>query len=134
MCLCTGMALSICSRTLRPDDAKKVLWKVAPNDTNTVTIISMRPISTQSWTISPRCWSFSMSRNPPTRAVLTIAIDHLHAIPAEFGPTLGAMHVTTPSILLNALRAIWTLLGLFLDNSETLILLLEPVFDASLVL
>ena len=75
-----------------------------------------------------------MSRKPPTRAVLTIAIDHLHAIPAELGPTLGAMHVTTPSILLDALRAIWTLLGLFPNDSETLILLLEPVFDACLVL
>jgi hypothetical protein len=75
-----------------------------------------------------------MSWNLPTCAVLTVAIDHLHALPAELGPTLGAMHVATSSVLLNFLRAVRTLLSLPLDDSETLVLLLEPIFDARLVL
>lgn len=75
-----------------------------------------------------------MTRNLATCAVLTIAVDHLYALPAKLGPTLSAIHVTTPSILLDALRALWTLLGLFLNGSEALVLLLKSIFDAGLVL
>jgi len=75
-----------------------------------------------------------MSRNLPTRAVLAVSVDYLHALPAELGPTLGAIHVATSSILLNALRTIRTLLGLLLNDGKTLVLFLESIFDACLVL
>ena len=53
----------------------------------------------------------SLYRNSVAPAVPTVAIDHLPAQPAEFGPTLGTQHVTTASILLDALRTIRATLG-----------------------
>ena len=68
------------------------------------------------------------------RAVMTVAIDHLLALPAELGPALGAFHVTTSSVLLNVLRAIRAPLGLLLNGGQALVLFLKTIFDAELVL
>jgi hypothetical protein len=75
-----------------------------------------------------------MSRDMAAPAVLTVAVDHLLALPAELSPALGAFHVTTSSVLFNVLRAIRAPLGLFLNGGQTLVLFLEPIFDAELVL
>ena len=75
-----------------------------------------------------------MSRNVAARAVLTVAVDHLLALPAKLGPTLGAKHVTTSSVLLNALRAIRAPLSLFPNEGQSQVFFLEPTFDAHLVL
>lgn len=67
-------------------------------------------------------------------AVLTIAINHLLAQPAKLSLALGANHVTTSSILLNALRAIRTALSQFPNDGQSLVLLIKPIFGAHLVL
>ena len=75
-----------------------------------------------------------MSRNSVAPAVPTVAIDHLPALPAELSAALGAKHVTTSSVLLDALRATRAPLGLTLNGSQTLVLLLNSIFDSELVL
>jgi len=75
-----------------------------------------------------------MSRDLAARAILTVVVDHLLALPAELGPALGAFHVTTSSVLLNVLRAMRAPLGLFLNGGKALVLFLKPIFDAELVL
>jgi hypothetical protein len=75
-----------------------------------------------------------MSRNCVATAVLTVAIDHLPAQPAELSPALGALHVAASSVLLDALRAARAPLGLPLNRSKTLVLFLDMIFDAELVL
>ena len=75
----------------------------------------------------------SMSRDRVAPAVPTVVIDHLPALPAELSPALGAKHVTTSSVLLDALRAIRAPLGLFLNGSQTLVLFLNSIFDADLI-
>lgn len=75
-----------------------------------------------------------MSRYATTSTVLPVAIDRLFAIPAEIAVTLGASHVRTAAILLDALGALWTLLCDFMDGGETRVFLLDLVLDACLVL
>ena len=75
-----------------------------------------------------------MSRNSVAPAVPTVAIDHLPALPAELSAALRAKHVTTSSVLLDALRATRAPLGLTLNGSQTLVLLLNSIFDSELVL
>lgn len=127
------MTPSICSRTLRHDNANSCAGVPYPTTQNCSSVLQPETSNHVTNHCSRRC-QCSMSWNLATRTVLTIAVDHLYALPAKLGPTLSAIHVTTPSILLNALRALWTLLGLLLNGSETLILLLKTIFDAGLVL
>jgi len=132
MCLCTGMTLSICSRTLCHDNAKSCSGRSHPKTQNCDITLPLS-FSVLPWIFACRLCECSMSGELAARAVLTIAIDHLHAHPAELGPTLGAIHVTTSSILLDAFRAIRTLLGLLLNDSQTFVLFFEPIFDTRLV-
>jgi hypothetical protein len=66
--------------------------------------------------------------------VLPVAIDHLLAEPAELSSALGAKHVTTSSILLDALGAVRAPLRLVPNGSQTQVLFFKPIFDAQLVL
>jgi hypothetical protein len=75
-----------------------------------------------------------MPRHPPTPAVLTVAINELQALPAELTATFCAIHVATPSVLLDALGALWAILCLLLNESKTSVLFLKAILDAHLIL
>lgn len=108
------MTLSFCPRTLRHDRVKILLWKVASNDAEKQKLCNIiLPLPSFMHILDPHtppalC---SLYRNSVASAVSTVAIDHLPAQPAEFGPALGAQHVTTSSVLLDALRTIRATLG-----------------------
>lgn len=116
---------------------KTLLWRVASNDAKQKTVISSfcrshhPPIY---WILVLRHFECSVSRESVAPAVPTVAIDHMPALPAELSPALGTKHVTTSSVLLDVLRAIRASLGLSLNGSQTLVLFLNPIFDAGLVL
>lgn len=86
------------------------------------------------WILVLRHFECSVSRESVAPAVPTVAIDHLPALPAELSQALSTKHVTTSSVLLDVLRAIRASLGLSLNGSQTLVLFLNPIFDAGLVL
>jgi hypothetical protein len=114
------MTLSICSRTLRHDHAKRKF--------------ALEGRIQRRKTVTSSCCSHSPCTSWIARAILTVVVDHLLALPAELGPALSAFHVTTSSVLLNVLRAVRAPLGLFLNGGQALVLFLEPIFDAELVL
>ena len=133
------MTLSICSRTLlRHDHNQNFALKGCIQRRQT-----KKPVTSSfcrshhlpiSWVLVLRQFEYSVSRESVAPAVPTVAIDHLPALPAKLSPALGTKHVTTSSVLLDALRAIRAPLGLLLNGSQTLVLFLNSVFDAKLVL